>query len=97
MSSMLSHLTPYMESWRQHFYFTIMFLYLTIIGFKIKPNEPCVANKMTNSKQMTMVWHVDDIKVSHYSKKIVTGMEKMDKENLWENFLRMYQARSKII
>ena len=34
-------------------------------GFKINPYDPCVANKIINSKQMTMVWHVDDAKISH--------------------------------
>lgn len=27
--------------------------------------EPCVANKVVNSTQMTVAWHVDDLKVSH--------------------------------
>ncbi len=31
-------------------------------GFKINPYDPCVTNKMTTSgKQMTLVWHVDDL------------------------------------
>ena len=34
-------------------------------GFKINPYDPCVANKMINGRQMTVVWHVDDLKVSH--------------------------------
>ena len=34
-------------------------------GFQIKPYDPCVANKMINCKQMTVLWHVDDLKVSH--------------------------------
>ncbi len=31
-------------------------------GFEVNPYDPCVANKMTDSgKQMTFVWHVDDL------------------------------------
>jgi len=31
-------------------------------GFEINPYDPCVANKMsTSGKQMTIVWHVDDL------------------------------------
>jgi len=41
-------------------------------GFVINPYDPCVANKMVNGKQMTVVWHVDDLKVSHVDKTEVT-------------------------
>ena len=30
-------------------------------GFKINPYDWCVANKMINSKQCTIGWHVDDL------------------------------------
>jgi hypothetical protein len=43
-------------------------------GFEIKPYGPCVANGIINGKQFTMVWHVDDIKMSHEDKKEVTRM-----------------------
>jgi hypothetical protein len=36
------------------------------IGFKLNPCDPCVANKMVNSKQMTLCWHVDNMKISHF-------------------------------
>ena len=35
------------------------------IGFKINPYDPCVANKMVDGKQLTITWHVDDLKISH--------------------------------
>jgi hypothetical protein len=44
---------------------------LTGIGFKLKPYYPCVANKMINGKQMTLCWHVDDMKISHFDTKRV--------------------------
>jgi hypothetical protein len=40
-------------------------------GFTINPYDTCVANKIVNGKQLTIVWHVDDIKVSHVNIKVV--------------------------
>ena len=34
---------------------------LMTIGFDLNPYDPCVANKTINGKQLTLVWHVDDI------------------------------------
>ncbi len=34
-------------------------------GFQLNPYDPCVANKIVNGTQMTMTFHVDDIKISH--------------------------------
>ena len=34
-------------------------------GFVINPYDPCVANKQVGASQMTVCWHVDDLKVSH--------------------------------
>jgi hypothetical protein len=33
--------------------------------FTINPYDPCVVNAMINGKQMTITWHVNDLKVSH--------------------------------
>ena len=41
-------------------------------GFVINPYDPCVANKCTNKGKLTVVWHVDNMKVLHKSKKEVT-------------------------
>ena len=38
---------------------------LTEVGFKLNPYDPCVANKIVGGKQMTLCWHVDDMKISH--------------------------------
>ncbi len=35
-------------------------------GFRLNPYDPCVANKMINGTQMTLTFHVDDIKISHF-------------------------------
>jgi hypothetical protein len=35
---------------------------------------PCVANKMVQGRQLTVVWHVDDLKISHRLPSVVTKM-----------------------
>ena len=39
------------------------------MGFVINPYDPCVANKMANGSQMTVTWHVDDLKIPTRMKK----------------------------
>ena len=34
-------------------------------GIEVNPYDPCVANKVVNGSQMTVTWHMDDLKVSH--------------------------------
>jgi hypothetical protein len=41
-------------------------------GFEINPYDFCVANKIIDGKQCTVVWHVDDLKISHIDPKVVT-------------------------
>ena len=41
---------------------------------KINPCDPGVANKMVNGHQMTICWHVDDLKVSHKEDNSVTAL-----------------------
>jgi len=40
-------------------------------GFKLKEYVPCVANKVINGKQCTIIRHVDDLKILHVKKKVV--------------------------
>ena len=42
---------------------------LTDVGFEFNPYDPCVANKMVKGKQMTILFHVDDCKLSHKDQK----------------------------
>ena len=44
------------------------------MGFEVNPYDPCVANKMVNGSQMTICWHVDDLKVSHKEESAVTAL-----------------------
>jgi hypothetical protein len=61
---------------------------LTSIGFIINPCDACVANKMINGKQMTICWHVDDLKMSHVMPKAVDKMIKylrQEHESMFED------------
>lgn len=40
-------------------------------GFTPNPYDACVMNKMVNGKQLTVAWHVDDLKVSHVESEVV--------------------------
>ena len=46
------------------------------LGFKLNQYNTCVANKETNGKQCTIVWHVNDLKISHIYPNIVTSIIK---------------------
>ena len=39
-------------------------------GFELNPCNPCAVSKMISGKQMTVVWHVDDLKASHVNKRV---------------------------
>ena len=39
-------------------------------GFKFNPYDPCVANRMKEGSQHTILFHVDDLKSSHKSSKV---------------------------
>jgi hypothetical protein len=40
-------------------------------GFEGNPYNSCVANKIVNGNQLTVVWHVDDLKISHVHEAVV--------------------------
>lgn len=40
------------------------------IGFEFNPYDPCVANRIQNGKQQTILFHVDDLKSSHVDPKV---------------------------
>ena len=45
---------------------------------KLNPYDSCVAKKMINEKQCTIVlWHVDDLKISHVEASVVTDIIKL--------------------
>ena len=46
-------------------------------GFKLNAYDSCVANKDINGKQCTIVWHVNDLKISHVDPAVVTDVIKL--------------------
>jgi hypothetical protein len=46
-------------------------------GFKLNPYDWCVANKMVNGKQCTILWHVNDLKISHVDPEVVEEILKL--------------------
>eukprot|EP00804_Cyclotella_cryptica_P006122 CCRYP_010732-RA/>CCRYP_010732-RA protein AED:0.20 eAED:0.22 QI:0/0/0/1/1/1/2/0/901 len=47
---------------------------LEAFGFVVNDYDPCVANKIVNGTQITVMWHVDDLKVSHRDGKEITKL-----------------------
>jgi hypothetical protein len=43
-------------------------------GYTLNPYDSCVANKTINGKQCTILWHVDDLKISHIDSLVVDGI-----------------------
>jgi hypothetical protein len=43
-------------------------------GFTPNPYDSCVVNKMVDGKQLTVAWHVDDLKILHVSAKVVDDL-----------------------
>jgi hypothetical protein len=54
------------------------------MGLELNPYDQCVANKTINGKQCTILWYVNDTKISHEDSNVVTAIidaieEKFDK------------------
>ena len=45
-------------------------------GYILNPYDRCVANKVINGSQMTIIWHVDDLKMSHVSEEVLDNKVK---------------------
>jgi hypothetical protein len=43
-------------------------------GFEVNPYDTCVANKTIDGHQCTILWHVDDLKISHIDATVVTNV-----------------------
>jgi hypothetical protein len=43
-------------------------------GFIINPYDWCVANKLVKGEQCTIIWHVDDLKISHKDPEVVSSV-----------------------
>jgi hypothetical protein len=40
-------------------------------GYELNVYDQCVANKIINNTQITLIWHVDDLKISHVCKEVL--------------------------
>ena len=49
---------------------------ITKWGFTVNPYDWCVANKMVCKSQLTITWHVDDLKISHVDKEVLEDLLK---------------------
>jgi hypothetical protein len=56
-------------------------------GFVINPYHWCVANKTIDGKQCTIIWHVDDLKLSHVSPEVATNIIKLIKDEFGKEAL----------
>ena len=66
-------------------------------GFVINPYNLCVANKVVNGKQLTVVWHVDDAKISHVDPDVVTEfIQWTDKQYGDDELGRVVATRGKV-
>jgi hypothetical protein len=41
------------------------------LSFEVNPYDSCVVNKTIDGKQCTILWHVDDLKLSHVKQEIL--------------------------
>jgi len=64
------------------------------MGFELNPYDPCVVNYMIDGKQCTIVWYVDDNKISHVSEKVVTNIVEGN-EAIEAKFGKMMVVRGK--
>ena len=48
----------------------------------INPYNPCIANKIINEKQHTVMWHVDNLKFSHVDKKVNNKFVEQIRKNM---------------
>ena len=43
------------------------------MSFVVNPYDPCVAKMMVNGAQITVCWHVDNLKISHRDEEVVSA------------------------
>ena len=59
------------------------------MGIEINPYDPCVVNRMINSSQMAVSWHVDNLMISRTSNEAISqflrALKDIYGDNLAEN------------
>ena len=41
------------------------------LGFIVNPYDSCIVNKVIDDKQCTIIWHIDDMKLSHVKQSVL--------------------------
>jgi len=59
------------------------FGHLNRIGLKLNEYDKCVTNKTIKGKQCTIIWHVDDLKISHVDHTIVSDIIGILNKKIW--------------
>ena len=54
------------------FYDNLCHLLVNELGFELNPYDVCVADKIINGKQCTIVWHIGNLKISYVSPEVAT-------------------------
>jgi hypothetical protein len=44
---------------------------VTTLGFESNPFDKCVVNKVIDGSQCTIIWHVDDLMLTHVSQDVL--------------------------
>jgi hypothetical protein len=64
------------------------------LGFTVNPYDSCVVNKVINGKQCTIIWHVDDLKLSHVDQSVLEGVvEKLNAKYGQEDPLVVHRGK----
>ena len=69
---------------------------LESIGFTVNPYDPCVANMMQGGSQLTVVWHVDDLKISHKQKEVVDDLISWLRHKYEDDNGKVKESRGKV-
>jgi len=56
---------------------------LVSLGFKVNPYDECVVNKIIHGQQCTILWHVDDIKISQADEQVVSDLVSELEKEYW--------------
>ena len=85
----------YMGQWMQLNYDNLSHVLTKELGFKKNDYDSCVANKLINGKQCTIVFHVDNLKISHDDPEVVTSII-TELDNRYGDIMPLTISRGKI-
>lgn len=59
---------------------SVLLFYLRLVanlkayGFDVNPYDPCVATRIVNGTQLTVTWHVNNLKISHAQEHLIEDL-----------------------